>query len=41
MGKDDFYYIDYKKMDTQEMYFLIEEYFTQILDMCKWGKGSL
>ena len=38
MGKDDFYYIDYKKMDTQEMYFLIEEYFTQILDMCKWGK---
>ena len=37
-GKDDFYYIDYNKMDRQEIYFLMEEYFCQVLDMCKWGK---
>lgn len=37
-GINDFYYLKYDEMCTDEIYRLLEEYFLQILDMCKWGK---
>lgn len=37
-GKDDFYWIKYKEMDLSEIYALLDDYFTQMLEMCKWGK---
>lgn len=38
LGKDDFYYMKYDKMDLMQIDFLLNEYFQQMLDMCKWGK---
>lgn len=37
-GMDDFYYLQYDKMDTCEIYRLIDSYFCEMLDMCRWGK---
>lgn len=37
-GKDDFYYMKYEKMDLMQIDFLLNEYFHEMLDMCKWGK---
>ena len=37
-GKDDFYWIEYKKMDISEIYALLDDYFSEMLEMCKWGK---
>lgn len=37
-GRDDFYWIEYDKLDICEIHALLNEYFTQVLEMCKWGK---
>ena len=37
-GKDDFYWIEYKNMDLSQTYALLDDYFKEMLEMCKWGK---
>lgn len=37
-GKDDFYWIEYKNMDLPQIYALLDDYFKEMLEMCKWGK---
>lgn len=37
-GKEDFYFIEYNKMDTSEIYALLDDCFRETLGMCKWGK---
>lgn len=37
-GEKDFYYINYYRMTTDEINKLLEGYFTEIYEMCKWGK---
>ncbi len=37
-GEKDFAFIDYKKLSMDEIYSLLERYFTEIHEMCKWGK---
>lgn len=37
-GRDDFYYLDYSKMSAEEIHRLLEDCFTQTLEMCGWGK---
>ena len=37
-GKDDFYWIKYKNMDLSQIYALLDDYFKEMLEMCKWGK---
>ena len=34
-GKPDFYYIEYDKMDISDIHALLEEYFCEILQMCR------
>ena len=34
-GKRDFYYIEYNKLDRYELHVLLENYFSEIYDMCK------
>lgn len=36
-GLDDFYWLEYKKMDLSEIYAILEDCFTQMHEMCKWG----
>lgn len=36
-GKDDFYWLEYKNMDSSEIYALLEDYFKEVLEMCEWG----
>lgn len=36
--KDDFYWIEYKNMDLSQTYALLDDYFKEMLEMCKWGK---
>lgn len=36
-GKPDFYYMQYDKMDFYDIYSLLEDYFNEIYEMCKWG----
>lgn len=36
-GKDDFYWLEYKNMDSSEVYALLEDYFKEVLEMCEWG----
>ena len=36
-GKPDFYYIEYNKMDKSDIYRLLEDYFSEMLEMCRWG----
>lgn len=37
-GEKDFYYINYYKMTTDEINRLLEGYFNEIYELCKWGK---
>ena len=37
-NEKDFYYIEYNKMSMNEIYNLLERYFIEIYDLCKWGK---
>lgn len=36
-GMDDFYWIEYKKMDISGIYKLLEDALLQTLEMCRWG----
>lgn len=36
-GQDDFYWIEYDKSDSYEIYALLEDYFTQMYEMCRRG----
>lgn len=35
-GKDDFYWLEYDKMEISEIYALMDDYFEQVLEMCGW-----
>lgn len=37
-NRDDFYYLDYSNMSAAELDGLLTDHFTQMLDMCRWGK---
>ena len=37
-GEKDFYYIDYKQMTMDEIYRLLERYFIEVHELCRWGK---
>lgn len=37
-GEKDFYYIDYQKMTEDEILSLLNRYFQEIYELCKWGK---
>lgn len=37
-GENDFYYLKYDSMTKAEIYKLLDDYFEQMLEMCKWGK---
>lgn len=36
-GEKDFYFIDYDKMTMDEIYVLLERYFTEVYEMCRTG----
>lgn len=36
-NEQDFYYIDYSNMTMNEIYDLLERYFVEIYELCKWG----
>ncbi len=36
-GKDDFYWLEYKNMDSNEIHALLDDYFREVLEMCEWG----
>lgn len=40
-GEQDFYYINYYRMSQDEINKLLEGYFTEIYEMCKWGKFDI
>ncbi len=37
-GAEDFYFLEYNKMDFKTIYALLDNYFAQMLEMCRWGK---
>ena len=37
----DFYYFQYDKMQTQDIYNLLDDYFSQVLEMCRWGRFDI
>lgn len=37
-NEQDFYYINYYRMTTDEINKLLEGYFTEVYELCKWGK---
>lgn len=37
-GKDDFYWLELGKMSREQVEKLLEDYFSEILDMCVWGE---
>ncbi len=37
-GENDFYWIEYDKLDSSEIYRLLDDYFCQVYEMSKWGK---
>lgn len=37
-NEQDFYYINYDNMTMDEIYDLLERYFTEVYELCKWGK---
>ena len=37
-NEKDFYYIEYDKMTMNEIYELLERYFIEVYELCKWGK---
>lgn len=40
-NEQDFFYIDYKNMTMDEIYNLLERYFTEIYELCRWGKFDI
>lgn len=36
-GMPDFYYLEYDKMSSLEIKDLLDDYFEQVLEMCRWG----
>ncbi len=36
--KPDFYYLQYDKMTGEELSGLLSDYFSQVLEMCRWGR---
>lgn len=37
-GQEDFYYLEYNKMDCSQIHALLDSCFNETLEMCKWGK---
>lgn len=37
-NEQDFYYINYDNMTMDEIYDLLERYFAEVYELCKWGK---
>lgn len=37
-GQEDFYFLEYDKMTLDEIYSLMDKYFSEMLEMCRWGK---
>lgn len=37
-GKEDFYWLKYDKMDISEIYAYLDDYFDEMLAMCRWGR---
>lgn len=37
-GYEDFYYLDYSQMKTEELKKILDSYFDEIIDMIEWGK---
>ena len=37
-GQEDFYWLKYDKMDLPEIYACLDDYFAEMLAMCRWGK---
>lgn len=37
----DFFYIDYRNMSMDEIYLLLDKYFKEIYELCKWGKFDI
>lgn len=37
-GQEDFYWLKYDKMDLSEIYACLDDYFAEMLAMCRWGK---
>lgn len=37
-GEKDFYYMDYKNMTESQILALLEKYFKEVHELCKWGK---
>ncbi|MBR1423918.1 MAG: histidinol-phosphatase HisJ family protein [Ruminococcus sp.] len=37
-GRDDFYWLEYEKMDSSEMVSLLDDYFEEVLEMCRWDR---
>jgi len=35
---EDFYFLEYNKMDLKSIYALLDDFFAQMLEMCRWGK---
>ena len=40
-GLDDFYWLDYDKMDGSQIDKILKDYFVQLLEMCRWGKFDI
>ena len=37
-GVPDFYFLQYDKMSSKELDKLLDDYFSQVLEMCRWGR---
>lgn len=40
-NEKDFYYIDYQQLTMDEIYALLEKYFLEVYELCKWGKFDI
>lgn len=40
-NEKDFYFIDYTKMSMDDIYDLLGRYFSEIYDLCRWGKFDI
>lgn len=41
LGEKDFFYIDYKNMSMDEIYILLDKYFKEVYELCRWGKFDI
>lgn len=41
LGEKDFFYIDYKNMSMDEIYILLNKYFKEVYELCRWGKFDI